>query len=355
MHLALTGLRASGKTTLFNAVTGAHAATGGYSASANIAQVRVPDERLEFLSKLEHSKKVTHAVIDFRDLVGLAPSSSPDSKANANTIAELREAEGLVLVVRAFENDNVPAPEGGIDPTRDVRTLLDEFLLADTMIAQKRAERLQADAKKPKPKAEHDHDVAELATVQKCVEALETGTPVRQLDLSEAETVLLSGFRFLTQKPHLVVVNVGEDQIGKDVALDVDLPQLAACAEIEAELAAMDGEERESWAAEYGVDIPVQLRLVELSYRTLDLVTFLTCNPNEARAWTITRGATAVEAAGKVHTDIAHGFIRAETTPFEDLVECGDFKEARAKGKTRLEGKEYVVHEGDVILFRHNP
>jgi len=355
MHLAMAGLRASGKTALFNAVTGAHAATGGYSSSANIAQVKVPDKRLEFLAELENSKKVTHAVIDFRDLVGLAPSSSIDSKANAGAIAELREAEGLVLVVRAFENDNVPAPEGGIDPARDARTLLDEFLLADTLIAQKRVDRLRADARKPKPKAEHDHDVAELAVVARCVEALEAGMPARELDFSQAETVLLSGFRFLTQKPCLLVVNVGEDDIGKDVALDVDLPQLSACAEIEAELAAMEAEERQSWAAEYGVDVPVQLRLAELSYKTLDLVTFLTCNPNEARAWTIARGATALDAAGKVHTDIARGFIRAETTTFDDLRACGDFKEARAKGKTRLEGKEYVVHEGDVILFRHNP
>ena len=354
MQLALAGLRASGKTTLFNAATGAHAATGGYSASANVAQVKVPDERLRVLADIESSKEITYAVIDFRDLVGLAPSSSPDSKANANTISELRDAEALVLVVRAFDNDNVPAPEGGIDPTRDVRTLLDEFVLADNLIVHKRVERLHVDVEKPKPKAEREKDLTELAVLEKCVSALEHGTPLRQLELPDRESALLTGFRFLTLKPCLVVVNVGEDRIGEEVRLDIDLPQLAACAEIEAELAGMDEQERVTWAAEYGVEVPVSGRLAELSYETLDVITFLTCAPNEARAWTIPHGATAVEAAGKIHTDMARGFIRAETTAFKDVLECGDFKEARAKGKTRLEGKDYIVDEGDVILFRHS-
>jgi len=355
LQLALAGFRAGGKTTLFNAVTGAHAATGGYAARANIGQVKVPDERLDVLVRIENSKKITHAVIDFRDLVGLAPSSSPDAKANANTVAELREPEGLVLVVRGFENDNVAHPLGSIDPARDVRALRDEFLLADTIVAQKRVERLKVEVTKPKPKAEKERDEKELAAVQKCVAALEAGGTVRDVDLTDAERATLTGFRFLTQKPCLVVVNCGEGAISTDVTVDTDLPQLSACAEIEAELAGMDDHaERATWAAEYGFQTPVSHRLAELSYHTLDLITFLTCGPTEARAWTARRGVTAVEAAGKIHTDLARGFIRAETTAYQDLLDCGDFKEAKAQGKTRLEGKEYVVQEGDVILFRHN-
>ena len=354
MHLTLVGLRSSGKTTLFNAVTGAHAAVGGYSAAANIGQVKVPDERLEVLARIEGSKKITHAVIDFRDLAGLGVSSGGEAKGNANILSEMRDAEGLVLVVRAFENDNVAHPCGSIDVERDVRTLLDDLVLADTLIVHKRMERLKVDATKPKPRVERERIERELGVLARCCEVLEEGGTLRGLKMAEGERELIEGFSFLTEKPSLVVVNVGEGEIGKEVSVGVGLPVLAACAEIEAELASMEGEERASWAAEYGVEVPVSARLAELSYRTLDVMTFLTVGPTEARAWTVRRGTTAVEAAGKVHTDMARGFVRAETTAYADLETCGDFKEARARGKTRLEGREYVVQEGDVILFRHN-
>ncbi|MFH0962488.1 MAG: DUF933 domain-containing protein [Planctomycetota bacterium] len=350
MRLALTGLRASGKTTLFNAATGAGVHTGEHGVEVHIGQVKVPDPRVEALAEMTRSKKVTHASVEFVDLVGIAPQASVEAKLNAQVFAQMRETDGVALVLRAFRSANVAHPLGPVDPARDLALLLDELLLADTLIVQKRIDKLRVEVTKPKPtSAQEKH---ELALLEKCLALLEQQVPARRMELAPVELLALSSFQLLTLRPVLVVVNVDEQEIGKPVALEADLPLLTVSAEIEAELAALPEAERQELAEEYGLAAPVGLRLAQAACAALDGLTFLTSNEKEARAWIIRRGSSALEAAAKVHTDIARGFIRAEVVSFDQLAGCGSFRDARAKGKTRLEGKDYVVQEGDVIEFR---
>jgi len=358
MKLGLVGLPASGKTTLFNALRGGEGegthAPGHAPGAVNLATVTVPDERMDFLAEALSPKKVTYATIDYVDIPGIIADSGRQE--NTRILAALREVDALVHVVRMFENDAVPHPRGSIDPLRDIREVETELVFADLAIADARIQKLEASVKKPTPQQKEEK--AELDVLLRCRDTLEAEKKISELDLSEEDEKRIRNFCFLTQKPEIIVLNVGEDRAG-DVAPPDELKELPGevlcmCAQVEMEIAALDPEDREVFLKEMNIAEPAGDRLKSVSYRVLKLASFFTTASDDLRAWTIHEGATALEAAAKVHTDIARGFIRAEVVSFDDFKEAGSMKEVRARGKLRLEGKDHIVQDGDIMFFRFN-
>lgn len=354
MKLGFVGLPASGKSTVFDALIGGATASAQRGPSpVRIASVKVPDERLDFLEGILHPKKVTHAVIDFVDIPGIISETGREE--NARVLASLREVDGLIHVVRSFESKIAPHPRKTLDPARDIAEVEAEMAFADLAIVEPRIERLKVTVTQPRP--EQEHEKKELAVLTRCRETLEKGGKLSALGLSEDDLKLLSSYRFLTLKPEVLVVNVGEDGIGDDSVLKAIGPwqgePVIMCAQVEMEIAALESpEDRRTFLKEMNIAQPAGDRLKAAAYRELKLRSFFTTASDELRAWTIHVGDNAVTAAGKIHTDMAHGFIRAEVVAMDVLRELGSMKEAKAKGKLRLEGKEYVVEDGDVILFR---
>jgi GTP-binding protein YchF len=365
MQIAIVGLAGSGKTTVFNTLTRGHAETGGYGGvTLNVGVVKVPDARLDRLAEIFKPKKVVQADVTYVDLP--APPASSEGRVGteelpADHLARLRDSDALLHVVRAFEDPANPHPAGSVDPARDLEQLDLEFLLADLAMAERRLERLKGSGKHG-TQAEREAAEREEVVVRRIHAGLEAGTPIRDLGLDADESKAIRGFRFLSEKPVLVLLNVGEGDIAREaelvasVAAGYDHQHAmidALSAKIEMELGELEADEAAVFMEELGLAESSLGRVIGLSYRLLGLISFLTAGPDEVRAWPIPDGSSAVDAAGAIHSDLAKGFIRAETVGYDDLVTLGSTAEARKAGRLRSEGKTYKVRDGDVleILF----
>lgn len=361
MQIAIVGLAGSGKTTVFNTLTRGHAETGGYGGvTLNVGVVKVPDDRLDRLAEIFKPKKVVQADVTYVDLP--APPASTDGRIGTEELppdhlARLRDSDALLHVVRAFEDPAHPHPAGSVDPARDLEQLDLEFTLADLAMTERRLDRLQGGGKHG-TQAEREAAEREEVVLRRIHEGLEAGTPIRDLTLDADEAKAIRGFRFLTEKPVLVLLNVGEGSIGDASRLVAEIAAAyrheramveALSAKIEMELGELEPDEATVFMEELGISESGLDRVIALSYRLLGLVSFLTAGPDEVRAWPIPDGSTAVEAAGAIHTDLARGFIRAETVAYEDLLSLGSMGEAKKAGRLRSEGKTYRVKDGDVI------
>jgi GTP-binding protein YchF len=365
MQIAIVGLAGSGKTTVFNTLTRGHAETGGYGGvTLNVGVVKVPDERLDRLAGIFKPKKVVHADVTYVDLP--APPASTEGRVGteelpADHLARLRDSDAMLHVVRAFDDPAHPHPAGSVDPARDLEQLDLEFLLADLAMAERRLERLKGSGRHG-TQAEREAAEREEVVVRRIHAGLEAGTPIRDLGLDADESKAIRGFRFLTEKPVLVLLNIGEQDIGRASELVASVAAGyqhqhamvdALSAKIEMELGELDADEAAEIMEELGLRESSLGRVIALSYRLLGLISFLTAGPDEVRAWPIPDGSSAVDAAGAIHSDLAKGFIRAETVGYEDLLTLGSTAEARKAGRLRSEGKTYKVRDGDVleILF----
>ncbi|NIA06424.1 MAG: redox-regulated ATPase YchF [Actinobacteria bacterium] len=353
MNVTLVGHPLSGKSTLFSALTGIDS-TAEYGKTAKVGTVKVPDERVEWLAGLYKPKKITHAGLDFTDLPGLSFASAAEQAQSVKLIADIRQTDMIVLVLRAFDNPVVPAYRDRVDPGADLTELRSEFILCDMEQVSNRVDKLKVQITKPTPHREQYKK--ELELMEKALETLENEQPISSIIHSPDEAKMLRSFGFLTEKPWAVVVNVSEsDQQEKpSVQIPADIAQLELCVSMEQELSRLSEEERGEFMSELGIETLAVDRLIACCYKTLGLVSFLTYGPDECRAWTIPANTSAVEAAGKIHSDIQRGFIRAEVVAFEDLKVAGDFRQAKAANKVRLESKQYQVQDGDVITFRFN-
>jgi GTP-binding protein YchF len=355
MKVALVGLLQSGKSTLLASLSGKAIPSIGL-ASIEEAVVPVPDERFAWLTEYSKPKKITHATIDCLDLPGFNFTDDHGRAAARRIISQIRTVELLVLVVRAFEDQTVPAYRNTVDPARDLAELQTELLLSDLELVTTRIEKLEKQVHKPtKTQAQ---DKAELALQKKLAEAIESEKPISSAIETQAERDKIKSLGFLTLRPMVVAVNVGEGRLDEkfDFAgrLGDSIPVISICAKLEHELSQLDTESRAEFMADLGINESAASKFVQSCYSALGLISFLTIGSDELRAWPIKKGTVALDAAGKVHTDIKRGFIRAETFTYEELREFGDEKALKAAGKVRLEGKEYVVQDGDIINFRFN-
>jgi ribosome-binding ATPase len=356
MEFGILGLELAGKTTIFSLLTGHTPAPGHGKQAAHVGIAQVPDGRLDRLSALFKPKKHTPATVRFVDVPGIVKGGS----ATLN-LPELRTMDGLAVVVRAFPSDAVPHPEGDTDPARDLELLETELLLGDLAVATNRLERLLRDmAKRRTPELE-----AEQSVLERCRLTLEAGTALRTLDFSTEELRILKGFTFFTLKPMLVVLNAGEAD-ASDLEGAIQRAGLApwraqprvgvsvVCATLEAEISRLDPGDQAAFLADLGLPDRALDRLLRESYALLGLLSFLTVGEDECRAWSIVRGTPAAKAAGVIHSDIERGFIRAEVVHWQELIEAGSIAACRARATLRLEGRDYVVQDGDVINFRFN-
>ena len=359
------GLARSGKTTVFNTLTRGEAETGGFGGmTVNVGVVKVPDERLTKLTELFKPKREVPADVTYVDLP--APPLSVDGREAAeipaDQLARLRTADELLHVVRAFENPAVAHPDGSVDPWRDVERLDLEFVLADLSVVEKRIERLQTQGRHGTP-AEREANERELAVLEQIVPALREGKPIRDIELSDDDAKRIRGFRFLTEKPVLILLNIGEDDVAKAADLVADFAKRyehrhsgveALSARIEMEIGQLDEEEAAIFRSDLGLTESSLEKVIRDSYRLLGLISFFTAGPDETRAWTIPAGSTAVDAAAAIHSDLARGFIRAEIVDYEDLLELKSFAEARKVAKLRSDGAKYEMKDGEVVEIRFN-
>lgn len=353
MRVGLVGLTGSGKTTVFNALSGAGAPVATYSGPAgrcHLASVAVPEERLSGLARLLSPQKVTPVHLDFEDFPGLPLGPGEDRQGGRSLLARIREVDLLVVVLRAFANPQVPPPFGSVEPARDLAELEAEFLLSDQEVVEHRLQSLRKAVLKHSKDAESDR--RELQLVERCAQVLEAEKPIRELNLAPNEEPLLRSFGFLTQKPRVLLLNIGEEllsQPGPELATEE--PLLAMCAEVEMEVGELPEAERPTYLEAMGVSEAVGPGLIRTCCRALGLITFFTVAGPEVRAWSLPEGAPLIEAAGTIHSDMARGFIRADVVAFADMAEYGSLQEARAHGKMRSEGKEFVVRDGDILYI----
>jgi GTP-binding protein YchF len=349
MKLGIIGLPQSGKTTIFNAITRGDAPTTASAGRFEVhtAVVDVPDERVTKLSGMFNPKKTIYAKVTYADIAGLEAGSAK-SGISGQLLNELSQMDGFILVVRAFESDLVMHPSGTVDAKRDVEAMLGELLLNDLIAVERKVERL-ADEKK---KGGTDKALNERQTVlfNRLLEALNESTPLRNLEYSLEEERELSSFGLLTRKPILVVFNMGESQSAPKMEMDV--PSVALMGKLEMELAQLPAEDAAMFMEEYGIKELSLNKMISLSYELLKVQSFFTVGEDEVRAWETKIGATAQESAGEIHTDLMRGFVRAEVVAYEDLISLGSMAEAKSKGKFRLEGKEYIVKDGDIVHIR---
>ena len=354
MKLGICGLPLAGKTTVFNALTGAHRAVGGYDKENHPANVRVPDPRITFLSAMYKPEKTTPATIDYLDIPGVQRETVKDDL--VRVLTALRDADALVHVVRFFKSSATPHPHGTLDPLRDKREFEDELIVADLDVVEKRLQRIEKDMKHARNDAATLHQ--EYDVLSRCRKVLEGGGMVRDLKLSPQEEFHTRCFQFLTAKPTLLVLNVDEDALDTAEAAAqakaLGEGTLAMCGELEMEISELEEAERPEFMKDLGIEEPCSDRVIRASYTLLGLRSFFTVGEDEVRAWTIHAGDDAVTAAGKVHSDIARGFIRAEVMHYDALHDLGGEKEVKAAGKLRLEGRGYKVADGDIINFRFN-
>jgi len=359
MQIGIIGFPNSSKTTIFNALTRGRVETTPVPASTaevHTAMVDVPDPRVGVLSGMFHPRKTTYAQVQYNDIAGLAPGVGKNGGIPGALLNALNQNDALLHVVRAFEDDTVPHPEGSVDPARDLAALDTELLLSDLLIVETRLERLQKDLQSSQP-ARREAAAREQALLLRLKEALEAGMPLRDVDLTPEEEKSLRGFAFLTLKPVLVAVNIGDDGESVAASLGYDHKRTRVIelrGRLEMEIAQMEGDEARAFLAEYGISEPTLNRLIRTSYELLGLQSFFTVGEDEVRAWTVRRGATAVEAAGAIHSDLARGFIRAEVVAYDDLIAAGSLAAAKERGTLRLQGKDYVVRDGDILNIRFN-
>jgi GTP-binding protein YchF len=360
MEIGIVGLPNSTKTTIFNALTRSQAETSAYSTGqveTNTAIVEVPDPRVDLLSEIFQPKKTTYARIQYTDIAGLRVGIGQEGGLEGPLLNAIAQNDALLHVVRAFEDNQLAHPEGSIDPQRDLMALDYEFLFSDLAIIERRLERLSRDLAKGKKDASAQANRDEFDLLMRLKENLEQEIPIRDVALTEEEEKRLRGYRFLTQKPVLVVLNVG-DQGSDDPADHARYPHrhsATVCLRgaLEMEISQLDSEDAEIFMSEYGITEPGLNRMIRQSYDVLGLHSFFTVGEDEVRAWTIPQGAKAAEAAGAIHSDLQRGFSRAEVVAYEDMVEARSLAEARKRGKLRLEGRDYTVQDGDImnILF----
>lgn len=341
MKVGLIGHRGAGKTTVFNMLTGLQAQVGGYGGKeeVHLGVIKVPDARVDKLSQVFKPKKTTYAEIRFTDFP--ASQNDDDLKGNSNLITQMREVDAMALVLRDFE------PDAG--PLRQLNDLLTEMILADLTVVENRRTRLKKEKARPQ----------EEALLERCATALENEESLRNLEFSADDESILSGFGFLSRKPVLVLFNQSDDKAGQPLSAAYQdelkprgLEGLALAGKVEMEVAQLDENDREAFLKEIGIEEPARERFIRTSYRLLDLISFLTTGEDEVRAWTITQGTIARKAAGKIHSDIERGFIRAEVVAYDDFVALGSEAKCKEAGKLRLEGKDYIVKDGDIIHFR---
>ena len=360
MKVGIVGLPSSGKSTLFNALTRGKAETGRFGsgrAEINRGRILVPDERLDWLAAQYSPKKTTPATVDLLDVPGISPGSS--EKGSAALLADLRTVDALLEVVRVFDDPSVPHPDGSVDPVRDTDNLATELILADLEVIEKRLKRVESDLGKGLDKRAlgEERDLLERAKT-----ALEEGTPLRRLALDPDEAHRLKGYAFLSLKPTILVGNVGDDEPSggsadaplREYAAASGLAYLPVAARIESEIAQMEGDDARAFLDDLGLAEPSRDRVIRAAFDLLSLLSFFTFGEDECKAWTLAKGSDAVEAAGKIHSDIARGFIRAEVVAFDTFRETGSWNAAKEAGRHRLEGKEYVMLDGDCVVFRFN-
>ncbi len=353
MRLGIIGLSQSGKTTVFNALTRGNAplTMSGGRFEVHTAVVDVPDPRVDALSAMFKPRRTIYAKVTYADIAGLEGKASGDI--SGPLLNQLTQMDGLVHVVRCFEDPSVPHPMGSVDPLRDVEAMDAEFLLNDLIAVERKLERLEEEWKKGA--RERKQIEQEQALFQKLHEALSAEIPLRDVDLTPDEEKRLAGFGFLSRKPLLILFNLGEGQ--EPPALTYPHKRSAVASlmgKLEMEIAQLPPEDAEIFLAEYGIEEPGLHRVIRLSYELLGLISFFTVGEDEVRAWTVRRGATAPEAAGVIHTDLQKGFIRAEVVSYDDLMAAGSMSAARSQGKLRLEGKDYIVQDGDILHIRFN-
>ena len=353
MKLGIIGLPQSGKTTIFNALTRGHAPTTASAGRMEVhtAVVDVPDPRVDRLSALFKPKKTIYAKVTYADIAGLEGGAAK-SGLSGSLLNQLTQMDGLIHVVRCFEDLNVPHPSGSVDPARDVSAMDTELLLNDLIAVERKLERLTEERKKGG--ADKILNERQTALFQRLHETLSSETPLRLSTISTEEDKLLSGFGLLTRKPLLLLLNLGEGQAAPEVKPAHSCPVVSLQGKLEMEIAQLPPEDAALFMQEYGIQELSLNKMISLSYDLLELQSFFTVGDDEVRAWTVKRGATAHEAAGEIHTDLQKGFVRAEVVAYQDLVDLGGLAEARAKGKLRLEGKDYVVQDGEIVHIRFN-
>jgi GTP-binding protein YchF len=361
MQIGIIGLPNSTKTTIFNALTRSQAETASYSTGlveTNTAMVRVPDPRIDRLVTIFHPRKTTYAQVQYNDIAGLRVGLGKEGGLSGPLLNAVAQNDAFLHVVRAFEDEDVPHPAGRVDPRRDVEVIDFELLFSDLVIIERSLERLAERLSKKKAYAQRQADEELDALLRRLKEALEAEIPLRDLDLTEEEKTSIRGYQFLTSKPVLMLLNVGYDGVTDPCAylLPEHRCTEAICLRggLEAEIAQLDDEDAKLFLVEYGITEPGLHRMIRLSYRLLGLHSFFTVGEDEVRSWTIPVGATALEAAGTIHSDLARGFIRAEVVAYNDLIAAGSLDAARKQGTLRLQGRDYVVQDGDILSIRFN-
>lgn len=363
MKLGMVGLPNVGKSTLFNAITNAGAQSANYpfcTIEPNIGMVSVPDERLDKLAEMYEPDKFTPATIEFVDIAGLVKGASQGEGLGNKFLSHIREVDAIIHVVRCFENDDITHVDGNIDPARDIETINLELILSDLDILSRRLDNRKKAMKGDKTL------VGEVDFIERLIKEMEQGKTARACEISDEEKEYLKDVALLTIKPVIYACNMGENDFVngidnnkfyntvKQIAANEGAETFPICAEMEAQIAELDSDEKEMFLEDMGLEKSGLDRLIKKSYSLLGLISYLTAGKPEVRAWTIKKGTKAPQAAGKIHTDFERGFIRAEVVSFDDLMACGSMNAAKEKGLVRSEGKEYVMNDGDIVLFRFN-
>jgi len=362
IDIGIIGLPRSGKTTIFNALTGGKADTLSAGGNPHVGIARVPEPRLKVLDEMLHPKKVVPAEARYIDVGASVRTLVQEKGIGGELLNQLSNVDALISVVRDFADERIPHPEGSLDIKRDIATLDMELVFSDLAIMERRLERLGTSLKGAKA-TERAGLLREQETLQKLKAELEKDRPIRGLPLDLGEAKSIANYQFLTAKPLLILVNIGEEKLPQMASLEAELNSeysgekcraVALCGKLEMELAQLEADAAREFRAGFGIQESGLERTIKLSYELSGLISFFTIASGEVRAWSLKKGTTALKAAGKIHTDMERGFIRAEGIGYEELVRCGSIEEARRQGRLRLEGKDYIIQDGDIITFRFN-